>query len=239
MDAMGVQETLDLLKRAQELDRDIYRIRLEIETIPETIQDFEHTFEKEKAQLNQLEAQLREIQLRQKQKEGELAEKEALIRKYDSQLSLLKTNKEYQTMQQEIAALKADNSIIEDKILSIFEELDKVQRQVRQERDRLAVIEKENQVKKKELEERSQKLKADLVELTVKREEAVKQVLPQTRELYEKIIQRKQGLALVQVDGEHCGACRMEIRPQLLNDIKLKENLVVCEHCSRIIYYDE
>lgn len=238
MDAMGVQETLDLLKRAQELDREIYRIRQEIEQVPETIQEFLRTFEKEKSQLTQLESQLKEIQLRQKQREGELAEKEVLIRKYDSQLSLLKTNKEYATMQHEISALKADNSIIEDKILNIFEEIEKVQRQVREERERLAVIEKENQGKKKALEDQEQKLKTNLAELSTKRAEAVKQVLPKTRELYEKIIQRKKGLALVQVEGDACGACRIEIRPQLLNDIKLKEVIVLCEHCSRILYHD-
>ena len=51
-------------------------------------------------------------------------------------------------------------------------------------------------------------------------------------------MQKKQGLALVPVEGEVCSACRIEIRPQLLNELELKENLVVCENCSRILYLD-
>ena len=235
---MGVQEILDILKRAQELDRAIYGMRQQIESIPEAIQELNRTFEREKNRLTQLESQSKEAQLRQKQKEGELTEKEVLIRKYDSQLSLVKTNKEYSAMQQEIAMLKADSSIVEDQILVILEETEKVQREVREERERLARAEKETQEKKKEFEYQQEKLKAGLNELASKRLEVLKQVTPEARELYEKIVQRKQGVALVPVEGESCGGCRMEIRPQLLNEIKLKETLVVCENCSRILYFE-
>ena len=235
---MKVEEILEVLKRAQEIDREIYQMRHEIASIPETLQELTRSFEREKMHMSQLEAKLKETQLRQKQKEGELAEKETLIRKYDSQLSQLKTNKEYTTMQQEISSLKADNSILEDEILSILEEGDRVQREFREEKDRLAQAEKETQQKKKELEERERQLQADLKERTAKRSEIIKQVPPEARELYDKIIERKDGLALVPAIGEACGGCRIEIRPQLLNELNLKEALVVCENCSRILFLE-
>lgn len=235
---MGIQEILEILKRAQEIDREIHGMGQEIAFIPETIRQLTEVFEAEKARLNRLESQLKEIQLRQKQKEGELNEKEVLIRKYDSQLTQVKTNKEYSALQQEIASLKADGSILEDQILGILEEMDRAQQEVREERERLAQVEKESQEKKKELTDRAESLKAKLTELNGKRIEMISQVSPEARELYDKIIKKKEGLALVSVDGEACGACRMEIRPQLLNEIKLKENLVVCENCSRILYLD-
>ena len=238
MDTMGTHESLEILKQAQEIDREIHQVQQELASIPETIEELSQQFEAEKSAMIQIDARLKEKQLRQKQREGELTEKEELIRKYDSQLTQVKTNKEYSALQQEIASLKADSSILEDSILNVLDEVDKIQKEVREERERLARVEKECEVRKKELESCVEGLKARLTELTKKRAEIISQVPPEVRELYDKIIEKKEGLALVRIEGEACGACRMEIRPQVLNELKLKEALVVCDNCSRIIYID-
>ena len=238
MAPMGIQESLEILKQAQEIDREIFGFRHELAAIPETLNELTQEFEQEKSALARLEVQLKEAQLRQKQKEGELNEKEVLIRKYDAQLSQVKTNKEYSALQKEIVSLKADSSMIEDGVLALLDEVEAVQQKLREEKGRLIQVEKESQKKKEELTARAEALKGELVLSEKKRAEVVQQVPPETRELYEKIIEKKQGLALVQAAGEACGACRMDMRPQLLNELKLKETLVVCENCSRIVYAD-
>ena len=235
---MGVQGILDVLRQAQEIDGEIYRLRQEIKRIPEDVQEFTRLFESEKSHLLQLENQLKNIQLRQKKKEGELNEKESLIRKYDGQLTQVKTNKEYAALQQEIASLKADGSLLEDEIIGVLDEVERNQKEVRQERERLARAEKEVEEKKKVLLQKSEELKANLSALTQKRADVLKQVAPEARELYDKIVEKKEGLALVAVIGEACGACRIELRPQTLNEVKLKESLVLCDHCSRILYHE-
>mgnify|MGYP001587723995 CR=1 FL=1 len=238
MTTLGIAQSIEILKRAQELDREIYRIRHELESIPETIQLLAAEFEKEKKEIARLEAGLKEVQLRQKQKEGELAEKESLVRKYDSQLTQVKTNKEYSVLQQEIANLKADGSMIEDVILGLLDEVEAAQKKLREEKERLVKAEKESQQKKVELTAHGETLKTEVSGMEKKRQEIISQVPPEVRELYEKIIEKKKGLALVPTEGEDCGGCRMEIRPQLLNELKLKEALVICENCSRILYAD-
>lgn len=236
MPSMAIHESLAILKRVQEVDGEIYRIRQELLSIPEAIRSLTEALEAEKTHLTTLESQLKEIQLRQKKKEGELSEKEGLIQKYDAQLSQVKTNKEYTALQQEISSLKADGSLLEDQILAILDEMDQALKAVREERERLVCVEKESQKKQEELMNHTETLRTNLNSLNEKRQTIISQVLPETRDLYEKIIQKKEGLALVQVSGEACGACRIEIRPQLLNEIKLGETLIVCENCSRILY---
>lgn len=238
MSIMGVQESLEILKKAQEVDGKIYTHRRELAAIPEILHQLSAAFEGEKSRMAQLEARLREIQLRQKQKEGELNEKENLIRKYDAQLMQVKTNKEYSALQSEIASLKADSSILEDAILGTLDEMDQVQRETQGERERLAEVQSELETKKKELGERQETLKVNLADLTEKRNTVMVQVPPEARELYEKIVVKKEGLALVIVEGESCGGCRITLRPQVLNEVKLKESLVICDNCSRILYTD-
>ncbi len=234
---MTIQGILNVLKQAQEVDGEIHRLRLEIDSIPDAVRERVQAFESEKLHSSQLETQLKEVQLHQKKKEGELSEKEALIRKYDSQLTQVKTNKEYSVLQQEIASLKADGSILEDEILKVLDEMEQAQKEVREERERLARVEKECEEKKKALLQKSGELKSSLTALNQKRSEILKQVPPEARELYDKIVEKKEGLAIVPVVGEACGACRMELRPQILNDVKLEETLVLCDTCSRILYH--
>lgn len=235
---MNIHENLEILKKVQEIDREIYRVRQELAQIPEAVQELTRQFEAEKTQLTQLENEVKNVQLRQKQKEGELSEKESLIRKYDTQLSQVKTNKEYSALQQEIASLKADGSLLEDQILGVFDEIERAQKKVKEERERLTSVEKNLKEKKAELEGRAETLKKNLLGLSERRLGAVNQTDPEIRGFYDKIVEKKEGLALVPVEGEACGGCRMEIRPQLLNELKLKENLVICENCSRILYTD-
>lgn len=239
MKAMSIQETLDILRKAQEADREIYKIRQEIASIPGALEDLNEAYASEKKAMSSLEARSKEVQLRQKQKEGELAEKENLVRKYDSQLTQVKTNKEYTALKHEMEVLKADGSLIEDQILVIFDEIEKIQIEVRAERERLARVEKETEEKKKHLAAREAELKNALAAFTSERQERVQQLDPESRTLYDRIVEKKEGLALVPVLGEICGACRITIRPQLLNEVNLKESLIVCENCSRILYQPE
>ena len=68
------------------------------------------------------------------------------------------------------------------------------------------------------------------------RQEIIQQVPPDIRSQYERIVERKQGLALVEATGENCGACQFQLRPQVINELLLGESVVVCENCSRILY---
>jgi len=54
-----------------------------------------------------------------------------------------------------------------------------------------------------------------------------------------RILENKQGLALVPVVGSSCGGCHMNVTPQQRNAIKMNEELVFCEMCARILYLED
>ena len=68
------------------------------------------------------------IQLKRKELELEMKAGEDDIAKSNIQLTQLKTNKEYQIKLNEIASIKADKSIIEEKILLSYDAADAVRR---------------------------------------------------------------------------------------------------------------
>ena len=145
------------LVKLQELDSEIYALKNEKEVKPLEIKEFELSFEAKKQNLALLEKNSLDIQKQRKEKELELATNAEAVKKLQSQLYSLKTNKEFQTMLQQIADAKADGSVIEEKILVSFEDSDKIKAQIDQENLKLKAEEKVflEQKKKVELHKRN------------------------------------------------------------------------------------
>ena len=126
MNSSNLKVQLVGLIKLQEIDSEIYKLRAEKYSKPLEIKKLEEVFQAKKAQMADLEKRSLDIQKAKKDRELELAAKEESTVKLQGQLYSLKTNKEYQTMLQQIQDSKADASVIEDKILELLEELDKV-----------------------------------------------------------------------------------------------------------------
>ena len=119
----NLKEQIKLLVELQGLDTNIFRLEDELESIPETIKNKEEEFKEKSGNLKKLEDGLKALQLKRKEKEGDLEAKEVNIKKYQQQLNQVKTNKEYTALQEEIGRIKADNSLIEEAILNLFDQL--------------------------------------------------------------------------------------------------------------------
>ncbi len=233
-----ITQNIDILKKSQQLDSEIYSSRLLLEDIPSQRMKLKADLASEKTHLEELDKALKEIQMRLKTKELELGQKEGQIKKLDGQLSQVKTNKEYGALQQEIASLKADNSLLEEEIIHILDEVEAAKEEAQKEKEIFASVSKSFQGKEDELATQEKTLQGRLVELENQRKEAVAQLPPELGDLYSRIALKKQGLALAPVNAEACSACHLQLRPQLINEIRLGDHIVVCENCSRILYFE-
>lgn len=233
-----ITQNLDVLKKAQQLDSEIHHALILLGEIPLQRAQLKSELELEKIHLNELEKSLKEIQLKLKEKELELAQKEMQIKKLDGQLSQVKTNKEYGALQQEVASLKADNSVLEEGIIHMLDEVDAAKEETRKEKEKLASVTKSFQDRDNEMAGQEKALQGRLEDLKKQREESVAKLPPELGELYSRIALKKQGLALATVNGEVCAACQMKLRPQLINEVRLGEQIIVCENCSRILYFE-
>ncbi len=55
---------------------------------------------------------------------------------------------------------------------------------------------------------------------------------------YEKILNNKNGIAVVPVIDTACSGCQMKLNPQMINLVKMQDRLVECDMCSRILYFE-
>lgn len=220
----------------QELDSLRYDIKHKLDAIPKEIKNKDDEFAAKKVMLRQLEEKAKELLLQKNESEIELKSKEGNIDKLQKQLSQIKTNKEYTAMLKEIEGSNADKSCIEDKILSILMDLDKLKEETDKAKSFLAEEEKKLAGEKDSLRKDEKVLRDKLDVLRGKRGQIISHVAPDILGRYERILENKHGLALVRVVNNACQGCFMNVPHQVVNEIRMHERLIVCDMCARILY---
>jgi predicted nucleic acid-binding Zn-ribbon protein len=231
-----MEDQIKMLVELQELDAEIYNRKRLLDAIPERIKELDDSLEQKSEHLKSLEEESKNLQVKRKQKETDLASKEETIRKYKTQLFQIKTNKEYTSLEKEIAGIKADNSILEDEILGFFEEIDEIKKKVSKEREDLESEKGKIKDEKKAIEDEKKVNEAEFNNLKNKRKEFTGKLDKSVLSKYERILNNREGLAMVRVVHDSCGGCNMNLPPQVINEAKLKKELIFCGNCARILY---
>ncbi len=234
-----IKDQIRKLVDLQVMDIEVFRLKSELRDRPAEIETLRVSFEAKKDTLKRLEDQLKAVLVGQKGDEGELKSKEEAILKADGQLYQLKTNKEYQAKLLEIESLKADKSLVEEKILLGFDRIEAARKAVETEKAVVVRYEKEFQAKKKEVDETIAVAGDQLKVKESKRSRLTPDVRPDILSRYERILQNKEGLGIVPVKNHACGGCFMHLTEQLIHEIKMHDQLITCDACARILYLED
>ncbi|MDD3375648.1 MAG: C4-type zinc ribbon domain-containing protein [Candidatus Omnitrophica bacterium] len=239
MSEVSVKDQIKKLVDLQKIDKEIYEHKTDLKEKPEEIALVKEEFERKKNKLHVLEDQLKAKQMERKEKEVDLQAKEEIIAKSNGQLSQLKTNKEYKAKLTEMEGQKADKSIIEEKILILFDEVDAINSKIQKEKEVLVQEEKNYLAQKKTVEQMVVELEEKIKILDHKRRQITADINPESLARYERILAGKEGLAMVPVLNGSCSGCYMNVPAQKVNEIKKHDQLIYCEVCARILYIEE
>ena len=238
MPALDLKTQLTNLVDLQKIDSELYTLRYEKDAKPKEISALEAAFEEKKQSLANIEKKSLDLQKQRKDTELELAVKEESIKKLQTQLYQLKTNKEYQTMLKEIGDTKADASVIEDKAIQVLEQIDKTKAEVDDEKQRLQGGEKLLNEEKKNIENRIKEIDDRMAQLEAQRKQVTPGLDSKILVQYDRILLNRDGLAIVNVNNDSCQGCNLHVPPQVINLIKMYERIVICEACNRILYIE-
>jgi len=234
-----IKEQIGLLIGLQTLDTQIYILNKEKASMPGRIRSIDEMLESKKTGIRQAEENLKKVQLKLKEKEGSLQQKEEQIKKLQGQLYTLKTNKEYSTMLAEIGGIKADNSLTEEDILKFMDEIELAKKKISEEKELFKAEELNAQKDKEEINLKAKEIEVALSGLNEKRNGIAPNIEKQVISRYEKILKNKDGLAIVPVENGSCGGCHMNLPPQVISDVKLREDIITCGNCLRILYIED
>jgi predicted nucleic acid-binding Zn-ribbon protein len=77
-----------------------------------------------------------------------------------------------------------------------------------------------------------------LDQLNHERSQMVARMNPGLYRQYERIRKARRGLAVAEAVDGRCNACHMAMRPQFSQELKRGDQVMACESCTRLLYYN-
>jgi predicted nucleic acid-binding Zn-ribbon protein len=226
----------DLIIELQRLDTEIHNASLVLEGIPRLVQDVDKRIQATTKLVADAKDKMSQNQKKRRDLENEVKDMKVQIGKYKRQLNEVKTNKEYTALLHEIEETQHKVDTLEETIIAEMLAADDVEEDIKTALHRQG---QEEEVLKKEkivLDEKMKETEARFAALNKEREVLLPRIPCEQLRLYEAIFQKKGGTALSPVTGDFCAMCHMRVRPQMLNEIRDKTKVILCEACGRILY---
>ena len=228
---------LDPLWALRDLDERAYVLRVELRRFPEQRAALERAMTEQKTRLERYKNDSGALQLKRRETEREIESLSAQARKFRGQLAAVKKNEEYTALLHEIEGVKRKRSDLETEVLMAFESEERLSGE-------RAQAERALQAAQREAQERTQKLDAEerqdrerLEAIDAQRAGHIAQLPPATRARYERIHQSREGRAVVAIQKGACGGCFRGQPPQILQDARKRDRMLICEGCGRILVW--
>jgi uncharacterized protein len=171
-------------------------------------------------------------------REKDLEDNQVKRQKFEGQLYQVKTNKEYSAVLAEIEEVKQQKSKIEEEILTLMERQERLAGEIKDAESHLKAAEAEGATAEKRLRERLGAVEAELGGVKGERASVARGLPANVLADYDRLLRARAGLAVVPVRKPNlCGACRMTVTPQRLQELRAQNALLACESCGRYIYW--
>ena len=160
------------------------------------------------------------------------------LTKFKDQLSAVKTNREYQAMQHEIATAQQELGAAEEKVLERMMEADAITADLKNAEATLAAQQKEIDAERKALAEELAATQRTLQDTTTQRAALVKELEPRLLTLFEQVSRMRKGVAICTATRDGlCSVCHVRLRPHVFQQVRHNDSIIQCDSCQRILYY--
>ncbi len=229
---------LKLAVRLQDLDNRVAELTREISALPKHVAEIEKKLEAHERKLEADRAALAANQKDRKRLEGEIQVQQQKISKLKDQMLEAKTNDQYRAFQHEIEYCEKEIRRCEDRILDLMAESEPLERNVKAAETALKQEKTQVEGEKQQARERTARDRRELDELQAERRKIAGQITANVLTAYERIRKLRRGIAVAEAVDGRCSQCHLALRLQLFQDLKHGEQVVHCESCSRILYYN-
>ena len=228
-----VQNLIEL----QHADREILRLKEEIAALPKRVAAIEQKLAGTKAILEKAKAAIKTDEAARRKYETAIQDLQQKISKYRDQSLEVKTNEQYKALLHEIQFAEQDIRANEDKILELMVNAEAREKDVKAAEVELKAEMAEIEQEKAEARQRTAEDEKQLAEWNAKRDTARAAVNPDLLRQYDRVAKYR-GTGLSEVRDHKCMACQVMLRPQTYNEVRAGTQIVVCDSCQRILYYD-
>lgn len=237
--AITMEEVYEKLKNLQDVLSEKFSVEAEIRDIPKALATKQELVNRLKKSYIEKSNQYSEVKERIKSLKFRMEEAETSREKYEQQMDLIKTQREYEALDKEIR----DASDREQSLRKELQREEKVMEEMSKalERDESMIKDQENELSleqdriKTESELRGEKLK----ELEVQEKDITPGLDEEMVFKFERIIRSKAGVGIVPLRKGVCTGCHMILPMQFVNDVRQGDDVLFCPYCSRILFFQE
>lgn len=233
--------TLKILLGVQELDRRLDRLAHDRTTLPEltSIAEIDQRLAALDAEAAEVEARRHELGREQKRHEDEVALIEDRIAKEDAKLysGSVTALKELQALQDEIAALNARRSTVEDQVLEVMEAIEPVDAELAAIAGRREALTTERAGFEQTVEVRRSELDAEAESVRAERLDQVARLDTDLIDEYERLRARPGQVGVARLVGTTCHGCHLDLSAVEVDRLKKLPagDLVHCDECGCIL----
>jgi hypothetical protein len=228
---------LEHLIHLQRLDDATARARQAVADLPARLAELEARLADQEQALAAARARLDENQKARRELEKQVAAVQGRLSRYKDQLMEVKTNKEYQAMQHEIAAAEREVRSTEDRILDRMEEGEAITREMKAAEAALASERATVNAETHEIERQRAAMEDQIARAAGERQAIVAGISPEALAIFESISPKRNGVAVVEARDGHCSVCNVRLRPQRFLEVRRNDTIIQCDSCQRILYF--
>ena len=230
-------EELEVLWSLHGLDEQVATLQVALQRHPAERKGLEQRIGAERVHLETHKQKIGSHQLKRRELERDIESLGAEERKFQSQLPMVKKNEEYTALLSEIQRAKARRSDRETELLVLMEEEDQTSREKPAVERALAAVEAEAAARRREIDAEEGKEREALARLEAERSALMARLPVATRSRYERTRTSKDGRAVVPILKGACGGCYRNQPPQVLQEARRGDRLLVCEGCGRLLIW--
>ena len=214
-----------LMRVKQEHQKELAKIQALKTDIRRKVEEKELEMEKLKEQIKGGEKRIQEIS----DQINKLENQQAAVKKMDEFNALTQemtaANKERRTLEHQLSDLMDKQASGEDLLVSLKESL--------------SSTENSSSAIEEEIRENIRRINEEGRSLLSQRTQLKEATDPELFSIYERLLNNKKDRVVVPIENRVCSGCHIALTPQHENLVRKQDHLVFCEHCSRILYWQE
>jgi predicted nucleic acid-binding Zn-ribbon protein len=234
-----MQAVLQALLDLQTVDRDLYKVQVELKRLPQERAARRAEIDKLVARLTDLRNQAKTARVKIKEYEDQATTLRQRSRKLENDAANSRADMALLAhFQHEIKNLKRDTSNAEELGLSLLEQVENIDKEASTLQARIDEEEKVFAEFASNVEREVAAAKGRESTLTTERKKRLtaNAIPPEAMSLYTRLIAARNGMPLAHLEGRTCQACFIEMPTNMVVRVSRGSELVQCPSCDRILH---
>ena len=233
-----MNQTLEQLIKLQEIDQRLLEIQEHMGDLPGMVESQESEIASLEVDNQQKKERLSEIEKSIRHHEAEIEDFLTKLKKYKEQLFLVKSNKEYDAISQEIDHMKSDISDSETAQITFEEEKSELGENIKLNIGKIESVTEALSNNQSELDAAMAEITHEQQELETNRDTLYKDIEPNYLNQYEILRNSRNGVGMASIIESACGGCYSQLPPQTVIEIKENKQILTCPNCSVLQFWD-